>query len=147
MTWSYSLTFAADKDKVRFIVGDVESDDQQLQDEEINWVLTKNGLFFAAAQCASALAARYARQANRAEGELRASASQIARAYTQLARDLNKYAVEVSGRPVASAQSQSGKFAVESNTDRVQPFFSRKTGKILVGLDPQISPWPWGNWW
>ena len=44
MTWSYDSTgFAANRDKVRFYIGDTSSSAQLLTNEEINFALDEEG--------------------------------------------------------------------------------------------------------
>ena len=43
MTWTYNLALTADKDKVRLLVEDTDTDDQLAQDEEINFLLIEAG--------------------------------------------------------------------------------------------------------
>ena len=43
MSWSYDTSLPTNKDKVRVSIGDTDSSDQQLSDEEINALLTVHG--------------------------------------------------------------------------------------------------------
>jgi len=97
MTWSYNSSLASDKDKVRLLTGDTDTTDQLLQDEEINYLLTETGnVLLAAGRAARAIAAKFARQADKEVGDLRVSLSQKAEAYRKLADDLEKRAGSVS---------------------------------------------------
>ena len=62
MTWTYSGNPGASTlDEVRFLIQDTDTNDQQLQDEEINYLITANGDPYGAAVAAcSALLARLA---------------------------------------------------------------------------------------
>lgn len=53
-------------DEVRFLLSDTDADDVLLQDEEINYALTKadNSVYQAAHDCAYAISARFARKAD-----------------------------------------------------------------------------------
>ena|SRR5215831_20452512 len=81
MAWSYSGSpSASPKDEVRFLIGDTNPADQELQDAEINYCLAlvwgdpKNapayGNYLAAAHAADNLASLYARQADKSVGDL-----------------------------------------------------------------------------
>lgn len=41
MTWSYNPILSTDRDQVRFLIGDTDTNDQLLQNEEIDFVLTE----------------------------------------------------------------------------------------------------------
>jgi hypothetical protein len=60
MTWTYNPALTTDKDKVRFLVSDVDSAKPLLQDEEILGILEMEGAARrAAATCAESLAAHF----------------------------------------------------------------------------------------
>ena len=64
MTWSYDNTVlsTSNKDAVRLIIGDTDTADQLLADEEIDYYLTKHGVVLrAASESARAVAAKFAR--------------------------------------------------------------------------------------
>lgn len=97
MSWSYNSNLATDKDKVRLLVGDTDTTDQLLQDEEINYLLTETGnVLLAASRAAKAIAAKFSRQANKTVGDLRIDLSQKAEAYHKLADNLEQRAKSVS---------------------------------------------------
>lgn len=59
MSWSYSSSLEKRKDQVRFLLQDIDSGRQQLQDEEILWLLgTEANVYMAAAAAADLLVAR-----------------------------------------------------------------------------------------
>ena len=132
MTWSYTDTALATstKDQVRFLVGDTDTTDQQLQDEEINFVLTQEaGVYRAASQCAKNIAAKYARQVTRSFGGRSDQLSQLVDHYRQLAKDLWAKGTLKRMTFYAGGQSQSEKDSQAQNTDMVEPFFSRNAGR------------------
>lgn len=126
MTWTYDASpLTSNLDAVRFLVGDTDSSDQQLQDEEITYLLTvEGGVRYSAYKAAKALAARYTRKVDRNVGDLRISFSQKARQYHDLAAAL-KTDMASHVAPLVLALSVSAKDAVGLNSDNVQPFFSR----------------------
>lgn len=124
MPWTYNVALTDDKDKVRLLIGDVLSTDQQLSDEEIVAVIAMVGgsVNTAAIRCCRILAARYARQADKWVGDLKIMASQRSRAYLQLAEDLEEAGSSLTGTrthqtPFAGGIRVSQKQALEADTD------------------------------
>ncbi len=64
MTWSYSNALTTPKDQIRLLIGDTDTSDQQLQDEEIAFFYAENtDIYTSAAACVTQLLAAYARKA------------------------------------------------------------------------------------
>jgi len=127
MTWSYSGNPAdSTRDAVRFLIGDTDTTDQLISNEEINYFVTEFGnARRSASEAARSIAAKFARLMNRSIGGLSADFSAKYRQYLELADNLLSKE-EMS--PVAlyiSGYSRSEKEAVELDTDR-EPTFSRK---------------------
>lgn len=82
----------ADIDMVRLLIGDPAGPTQALADAQITTLLTANGLdrYAAAADCADALAALYAKRVDTHVGILSASDGQLSRQYRELAASLRK---------------------------------------------------------
>lgn len=117
MTWTYSNALTANKDKVRLLIADTDTADQQLADEEINWVITQEpNVYAAASKCCSLLAAKYSRQADTEVGDLSVKKSQRATAYRALAKDLKAQAV-IDAPIFAPSLSISDKQSYEDDTD------------------------------
>lgn len=126
MTWSYSGDPSqSDKDAVRFLIQDTDENDQQMSDEEINWLLTENGSSrnTAVAAC-RVLAARYAGKVDKAVGDLRLSLSQKHQHYLALIKEL-KSGVTLTAVPYAGGISVADKTSYEDDSDRVNPAFRR----------------------
>jgi hypothetical protein len=88
VTWSYSGNPASsDKDKVRFLIGDTDTTDQLLSDEEINYTLVESGSIYQAAHdSAYAVASTFARMASsKSVGDLSLSFSDRAASFYQVA--------------------------------------------------------------
>lgn len=88
MTWSYSGDPSdSDKDTVRFLIGDTDTDDQLLSDEEITFTLTEAGSVYQAAHdCAYAIASSFARAASsKSVGDMSISYTDRANAFYALA--------------------------------------------------------------
>ncbi len=126
MTWSYSGNPSANsKDQVRFLTGDTDTTDQLLQDEEISWLLGQEPSPLAAAvRALEALAARFARQVDKAVGDLRLSLSQKAQAFAARAAEL-RLRLALASAPYAGGLSEAEKAAAEGEADLVQPAFKR----------------------
>lgn len=94
MTWTYSGDpGASDKDEIRFLVGDTNADAPLVQDEEIAYILTIHAgddsiNYQAAADVAEAIAAQFARKAQRSIGPLAISAEQQYEHYVDVAKRL-----------------------------------------------------------
>lgn len=127
MTWTYSNDPAnSERDRVRLWVGDTDSNDPQITDEEIAFFLSDAGSPVAAAlMAAQMLAAKYARAVDKSVGDLRLSYSQRAKAYQALVSDLRFRVATRTAPPFAGGISKTQKEATVSDTDRVPPAFTR----------------------
>lgn len=130
MSWSYDPALPETLDRVRLLIGDTITNDQQLSDEEIYSMLMIYGAVNSTAVAACrALAARYARYADKWVGDLKILASQKHRAYLELAEELRTAGSSAMGAalavPTAGGIYVSEKEAYEGNTNRVVPFFRR----------------------
>lgn len=125
--WTYSGDpSSSDLDAVRFLVGDTDIDAPLMADEEIAYALSADGAVQkAAARIARAIAARFARKADKTVGDLRISYSQRVAHYQELARRLDLQADRSDVGLYAGGLSVSDKEAVERDADRVRPSFKR----------------------
>lgn len=128
MTWSFIASLPTDKDKVRALIGDKDSADQLLSDEEIVLHLTLEGsLYGAAAAACRAVAAMFSRRVDFAQSGLSLSASQRAAAYLKMADRMERrardgaIAPEGIGLPVVSGVSESAIEGAREDPDLVQP--------------------------
>jgi hypothetical protein len=139
MTWSYNLqalgTANGAKDNVRMLIGDTVSTSPLLQDEEINFVLTRRpSVYGAASDCCRSLAARFASQATTAAGDTKIMFSDISKAYSRQAVAYDQLAIAGgAGMPYAGGISQADKANQEQDTDRVSPQFN-------IGMDDNFMP-------
>ena len=137
MAWTYDET---DLDKstpsgrlnvVRLLIGDTETLDQLLQDEEINFALSEsnNNTYFAGAWAANAIAASYARRVTtKLDGALSAEYSDLAKQYKALSNDLREQGQKYSltGTSLsAGGISDAAIVAAQSLSDRPSPAFSK----------------------
>lgn len=142
MTWSYDAALSTQKDRVRLIVGDVDSADPLVSDEGISLyctggVLAQSSDRLAAAAVADAIAAKFAR---RPLG-LQAGGTQVnwgvqSKRYSDLADQLRKEEIRT-GAGVAvylGGRSLADKRAREDDADRVPPAFTRTLGDADTAL-------------
>ena len=136
MAWSYdetdlgTTTASGRLNSVRLLLGDTDTNDQQVQNEEITFGLaqTNNNVYFAAAWCARVVAAKYSRQVNTSlDGALSADYTDLAKKYTGLAESLEYqgkkagggFGVKAGGIEISVIDS------VREDTNRVPPSFRR----------------------
>jgi hypothetical protein len=136
MAWSYdptdldTTTASGRLNTVRLLVGDTETLDQQVQNEEITFGLSENGnnVYYAGAWVARAISSKYSRKVNTSlDGALKADYSDLAKQYKVLADDL-EYQGKTSGAVIgvlAGGITKSGINAVRANTNRVEGSFRR----------------------
>jgi len=130
MTWTYSGDPAAsDLAQARFLIGDTDSDDELLQDEEIEWAIaSQSTITLAAALCLRTLSNKFSRLVTRKIGDLAVNCSDMAKAFADRAKELDPAGVTASfllALPSFGGLSVSGKDTLNSETDAVQPSFSR----------------------
>lgn len=131
MTWTYAgapgtSSAATRRDAVRLAVGDTDTTQQQLTDEEIAYFLlgTSDDVLGAAIAGCRALSFKYARQVNLSENGLSDGGGDRYLHYKELLNVL--LSQESSGGLIVSAGgiSVSDKEAAAEDTDLVQPIFS-----------------------
>lgn len=137
MTWTYNAASLSSSTRyqVRLLIGDNDSTRQQLQDEEIDWVLVEQDVVtYAAAACCDLLASKYAFLVNTENSELRVSAAARHKHYQELAERLRRSGGTLpggDGTGVALATAYVGgaikseKQTLEADTDLVPPAFAR----------------------
>lgn len=136
MAWSYdssdldTTTASGRLNTVRLLVGDTDTQDQQVQDEEITFGLAQNGnnVYYSAGWIARTISSQYARKVNTSlDGAIKADYSDLMKHYSTLADNL-EYQGKTSGAAVgilAGGITQSGIEAVRANTNRVEGSFRR----------------------
>lgn len=127
MGWSYNPLIIATSSlmQVRRLIGDVLSADQQLQDEEINWEISRfSTIYGAAAECCRTIASQFARQVDLVQGQLKTNYSRRSVRYEQLAKDLEQRGLR-GVIPYAGGIGIADKNTNEGNSDRVPPDFNR----------------------
>ena len=141
MTWTYSGNPAtSDRDKVRFLVFDTDTNEQLINNEEIDWLLSEqSNIYLAAANAAEAIAAKFAKDITRNAVGLSATVGNRARFYLDLADKLRDQVGTTNqrGDVFAGGLTISGKDALDNDSDAVQPAF--KIGQFDwngIGSDP-----------
>jgi hypothetical protein len=135
MTFTYDVddlnttTATGRRNAVRFLVGDTDPLDVQVQDDEIAFALTESGdnVYEAGAYCCRAIAAKYSRRVDtELDGALSASYSDLHSHYLALAESLEAESKKQSGLGVkAGGLSKAAISVVRQDTDRVTPSFRR----------------------
>lgn len=123
MSWTYNVGLISDKDKVRLTIGDTDSNDQLLADEEINYFLTQQQTVSGAAIAAArSIGAKYARLCDISIESVSKSYSQKSKNFFALALQLESQAKSGAGMVGMSATgtSISEMETVDANTDRPQ---------------------------
>ncbi len=131
MAWTYSGDPSTnDKDAVRVRVGDTDSTDELLQDEEILFFLTErsSNVLLASADSAIAIAGQFSRKVNVKNLSLSVNATDRAKAYLELAKKFREQAGvgpkdAVAAEIFSGGLSIAGKRALKDNSDAVKPSF------------------------
>ena len=128
MTWTYTLALLSTSDlmQVRYLIGDTDSTEELLQDEEIEWVLTQiPNIYLAAAECCLQIAMWFIRRAVQEKVEqVQFDYRERANTYLKLKDQWEQKAKTlVPGQAYAGGISISDKETTEADTDRVQPEF------------------------
>ena len=100
MSWTYSGDpSTSSRDEIRFLVGDTDSTDQLIENEEIDYVLVvhadpgaSQNNYTAASVVAGAIAAKYAKKMNKSVGGLSLPWQQRFESYQRLAQELSAMA-------------------------------------------------------
>lgn len=160
MAWTYTaspFTFGAAatqqnmRDTVRFLIGDTDTTDQQLQDSEVDGVLagtTSSGAppsaldpFGAAVASCLALSAKYTRKANKTTGDLSIQSGSIAKAYRDLIPSIKTQAQRYATPIPYSGGLSKGDMEMDEQDDDVNH------SKFRVGMDdnPDHEAWIGGG--
>ena len=128
MTWTYTNDPEnVQRDEVRLLIGDTDSTDEQLSDEEIAYYIAQESdSYSAAASAARGLAAKFARLADMTVDDLSLSYSQRQASYLALAETLDERSSASGVRAYAGGISKADKETQEADTDRVKPGFVRE---------------------
>lgn len=128
MTWTYTGNpVDSPRDALRFYIGDTVSTDEQLSDEECDFLLTDTSPLQAAIAACDMLIAKYSRYVSRTIGSLSITAvSMRIQNYGDLRASLATRLAMGNLRPYAGGISIADKTTREGDTDRVVPTFTTK---------------------
>ena len=136
MAWSYdptdldNTTASGRLNIVRLLVGDTDTVDQQVQNEEITFGLSENGnnIYLSASWIARAISSKYSRLVTtKLDGALSSEYSDLAKQYQTLADQL-EYQGKTNGASVGILAGGITKTQVEgvrANTNRIEGSFRR----------------------
>jgi hypothetical protein len=154
MTWTYSGDPATNaRDSIRFLIGDTDTNDQLISDEEIAWVNNQvtgsdsstASLYEVSSRCCITIASKFAREADKRVGDLQISARQKAESY----RDQAEYLKGLSARegnvptPYAGGISISDKIANDDDSDIYHTWFnSGQFTNLNDGSEKVLADYP-----
>jgi len=136
MSWSYdptnldNTTTSGRLNTIRLLVGDTDTVDQQVQNEEIIFGLSENGnnIYLSASWVARTISSKYSRQVTtQLDGALSANYSDLAKQYQTLADQL-EYQGKTNGAAVGILAGGITKTQIENvraNTNRIEGSFRR----------------------
>lgn len=140
MAWSYdegnlnTSNALGRLNAIRLLIGDTDTNDQQVQDEEVSFALAQanNNVYKSSAWLCRVIAAKYSRNVdNEISGALKESASQLKVHYIALADTLEYQSQKLGGIGIAAGGiTVSTVDGVRANTNRVKPEFTKDQFKI-----------------
>ncbi len=157
MAWTYGGDPSANaRDAIRFLVGDTDTNDQQLNDAEIGWINNQvtgsdsatTALYESAYRACIAIASKYSRLASQAVGDLKVDLHQKAENTRAQAKMLKDLASREGGvpTPYAGGITYSDKKIDQDDTNVVPEFFSRGQFRdARDGANEVIANYPGAN--
>ena len=126
MTFTYDLSTTIGQ--VRLMIGDTDSTDVLLYNEEISAMLTtfNNAIALTSANCARAIGGKYTRKADKQIGDLKIQYMNRSKAFFDLADNIMLNQRGKTLIPYCGGISQSDKSINEDDSDLVQPSFKRQ---------------------
>lgn len=130
MTWTYAGNFALPRDQVRFLVGDTDTADQLVTDEQIAFALTQNSnVYRAGAICCRSIALKVGQRLTVNQSGTGIDSDEQYKHWMDAANTLDEQAALGLGGSGAGAYvggvSVSDKQGREGDSDRVRPAFTR----------------------
>ena len=156
MAWSYdptdlnTTTASGRLNSVRLLVGDTDTTDQLVQNEEITFGLSQanNNVYYAAAWVCRTIAAKFSRLVDtNLSGALSANYSDRAKQYQQLASQIEAQGKKTSGKSLgvfAGGISVAAVTTVHEDPDRVKPAFTIDKFDNVEAADQYIADEPNG---
>jgi len=156
MAWSYDVadlnttTSSGRLNTVRLLVGDTDTSDQLVQNEEITFALAQVGdnIYYAGSWVCKVIAAKFSRMVTTTlDGALSANYSDRAKQYQQLSIQIEAQGKKTSGKSLGvfgGGISVVGVEAVRANPDRVKPAFTVNQFDNVEAVDQYITDEPNG---
>ena len=156
MAWSYDVadlnttTSSGRLNTVRLLVGDTDTSDQLVQNEEITFALAQVGdnIYYAGSWVCKVIAAKFSRMVTTTlDGALSANYSDRAKQYQQLSIQIEAQGKKTSGKSLGvfgGGISVVDVEAVRVNPDRVKPAFSVNQFDNTEAVDQYITDEPNG---
>lgn len=156
MSWSYdptdlnTTTASGRLNSVRLLVGDTDTTDQLVQNEEITFGLSQanNNVYYAAAWVCRTIAAKFSRLVDtQLSGALSADYSTRSKQYQQLANQIEAQGKKTSGKSLgvfAGGISVAAVTVVHEDPDRVKPAFTIDKFDNVEAADQYIADEPNG---
>lgn len=135
MTWSYDNTALGTSteseriNSVRFLLGDTDSTDEQVQNEEIVFALSQNNndIYFTASWLAYSLSSKYSRYVDvELDGQLSEKYSQLSSQYNNLSKVLSSQGKTLGNNlyMYAGGIREAQVETIQEDTSRLKPEFS-----------------------
>lgn len=144
MTWTYEVDDLSTSSlmQLRLMIGDTDTDQQLMQDEELTyWLDTEGGVRQAAIAALEALAAIWSKKADRTIGPLSIKYSQMSANFCSRAQGLRIDRLALDAEPYAGGLSRAEKEVDDQDTDLVRPYFRRSRFEHFDVPTPRLSPW------
>lgn len=128
MTWTYDTSLSTDLAKVRFLVGDTDTNFQQLSDEEINSLISQySSVLRSSIQAIKGLISKYSFKNNETVGKISVNYDNVIKALSDRLKQLELEALNSGLGIYAGGISKTIRETIEDNTDIIKPFFTRDT--------------------
>ena len=154
--WSYSVadlnttTSSGRLNTVRLLVGDTDTSDQLVQNEEITFALEQVGdnVYYAGSWICKAIAAKFSRMVDtQLDGALSAKYSDRVKQYQLLSIQIEAQGKKTSGKALGAfggGISITDVASVRGDTDRVKPVFTIDQFENIEAVDQYITDEPNG---
>jgi len=141
MAWTYNEAQTADRDILRFRIGDTNTNKQLLSDGELDAILgRKTGVIPAALEAVDAILAQVARDIDRNAAGVSATRSQMFEHYTTLRGTLQDE-MRTEAEAFTGGLSRDDKDSFENDTDFVAPSFDREMDDMDVRRPDRNPGW------
>ena len=119
MTWSYDESLPTDRDKIRFKIGDIDTEEQLLSNETLDTLLViRNDVTLASIDAVEGILAKFAREIDRQALGLGGPRSQKTLHYRELLKELRAEAARGSTGIFFGGGSIAEKTAILSDPDK-----------------------------